>query len=253
MGKLLEFKNVNFKYDRRIILEDINFTLNSNEFLGIIGPNGAGKTTLLKLIVGLLSPTEGTIELHTENIGYISQIHDVNWDLPLTVFDAVLMGRYSWPSKITKEDEKIIKKYLKMVDMYEYRNKEVKNLSGGQKQRIFIARALVSDPDILIFDEPNTGVDVKATDQFYDLLMKLKRKNKAIILVTHQIEVIPKICDRVGCLNRKLYLHEKPKEMFNCPVFEEGYGTQVEMLIHGKSIPHRVVKDKRNREKDNNV
>ncbi len=251
MEKLLKFENVNFRYDKRLILENINFSLNPNEFLGIIGPNGGGKTTLLKLIVGLLNPTQGNIKLDTDNIGYISQIHNVNWNIPLTAFNTVLMGRYKWLSKITKKDKIIAEKYLKMVNMYDYKDEVVKNLSGGQKQRIFIARALVSDPDILIFDEPNTGVDVKATDDFYNLLMKLKEKGKAIILVTHQIEVIPKICDKVGCLNKKLYIHEKPEEMFKCPVFEEGYGTQVEMLIHGKSIPHRVVPDKRKKEEKN--
>jgi len=244
MNKIIEFNNVSFKYNSHYVLKDINFNLNKGVFFGIVGPNGAGKTTLLKLIAGLLEPDEGEIIKNTNNIGYVPQIKNVNWKTPISVLDAVEMGRYKWKKKLKKEDKEKSLKYLDIVGLLDLKNRQISELSGGQKQKVFLARAMVNEPEILILDEPNTGIDVSSTDKFYELLMNIKNKNTAIVLVTHQVEVVPKISDMIGCLNVKLYLHDKPEEMFKCPVFEEGYGTEMEMLIHGKSIPHRVVKRK---------
>ena len=242
MKELISLEHVYFKYENRFVLKNINFSIRDGEFFGIIGPNGAGKSTLLKIIIGLLQPTSGKIIYRNTTIGYVSQIKNVFWHIPVTVFDVVKMGLFEWKKKLPKNYKEVVLKMLDDVGMIDFKDRQINELSGGQKQRVFLARAMVGNPQMLIFDEPDTGVDAESKDKFYSILESLKKQGKTILLVTHQIEVVPKICDRVGCLNVELYVHEKPEDMFSCPVFNgEGYGNKLEILVHGANIPHRLV------------
>ncbi|MFC1846403.1 metal ABC transporter ATP-binding protein [Chloroflexota bacterium] len=238
-GKLIELENVWVRYDGVPVLEDVTLYVGHNDFLGIIGPNGGGKTTLLKVILGLITPTPVNSRSH---IGYVPQHNLFDRDFPISVCDVVMMGRYGKAGLIkryTKEDKALALKALETVDMIDYRNRQIGKLSGGEQQRIFIARALVSEPKILLLDEPTASVDSTMQTEFYELLAKLKQ-NMAIVLVSHDISAISVYIDKIACLNRQLYYHGS-KEV-SVDVLEATYKCPVQMIAHG-TIPHRVLKE----------
>ncbi len=247
---IYELKNVWFRYGSNWILEDIAFSVPENIIFTLVGPNGGGKTTLLKLLLNLLSPTKGEVKYKNKdikkivkydfNVGYVPQLASykfLNEQILLTAWDVIKLG-------INKKyfKKEIFQKYLDLLDISEIQNKLFSELSGGQKQRILIARSLVNSPDVLILDEPVTGLDTKAESFFYDILNKLKTEfSLSIILVTHDFEIIPSISDMVGCLNKRLYIHNKVETFTDCPVFQDKLNNGMELLIHGKNIPHRLV------------
>ena len=226
--KIIEVSNVSFDVDNHKILEDINLVLERGELLGIIGPNGSGKTTLLKIILGLLKPTAGTVKLFGKDInhfkdwyriGYVPQ-HAINFDtnFPINVFEVVSMGRFSKKGlfkKLGKEDIQAIEGALEIVGMKEYKNRRVGELSGGEMQRVFIARALASQPELLILDEPTVGVDIIAQKEFYDFLERLNKEEKiTLVLVTHDISNITSRVGKLACINRKLFPECHPEDFF---------------------------------------
>ncbi len=248
--KIYEAKNVWFKYENTWILEDINFSIPENIIFTIVGPNGGGKTTLLKLLLKLLQPTKGTVYFKNRplnslsrdefNIGYVPQLASyklLNDQILLTVKDVIQLG-------INKKhfNKEKFNHYLDMLNIKNIQKKLFSELSGGQKQRVLIARALINSPEVLILDEPVTGLDSQSVSFFYDILNELKTKEKlSIILVTHDFEIVPSISDIVGCMNKRLYLHEEVDTFYDCPVFQEQLESGMEFLIHGKNIPHRLV------------
>jgi zinc transport system ATP-binding protein len=229
---LIEITGVNLKQDNSLILEDINLEIKRGEFLGIIGPNGAGKTTLLRIILGLTKPTSGTIKLfgvdidHFKDwhkIGYVPQ-HALSFDVnfPVNVFEVVSMGRFSKKGlykSLEKEDRQVIDDTLEIVGMKEYKNRRIGELSGGQQQRVFIARALSSQPELLILDEPTVGVDIAGQKEFYDFLEKLnKEKNITLVIVTHDIANISSRIGKLACINKRMFSGCHPDELFgNAP------------------------------------
>ena len=187
---VVKINNVSFRYDQKNVLQDVNAHIKRGSFTGLIGPNGGGKTTLIKLILGLMKPDEGTIELlgqpiHTfeqwNRIGYVSQKSNTfNKGLPATVFEVVSMGltaKIGYFKFFTKKHREKVRETIRNVGLEQYMHENIGNLSGGQQQRVFIARALVSDPELLILDEPTVGVDVKSVQHFYELLHYLNQEN----------------------------------------------------------------------------
>lgn len=226
--RIIEVTNVSFERGNTRVLENINLVIERGEFLGVIGPNGAGKTTLLMIILGLIRPTSGTIKLFGEDIrrfkewyriGYIPQ-HALNFDanFPISVREVVSMGRFAKKGmfrKLKKDDMKAIDEALEIVGMTEYRDRRIGELSGGQQQRVFIARALSSQPDLLILDEPTVGVDVIMQEDFYNFLEKLnKEKRITLMLSTHDISSVTSRVGKLACINRKLYPECHPEEFF---------------------------------------
>jgi len=226
--KIIEMENINFELDGISILEDINLAIERGEFLGIIGPNGSGKTTLLKIMLGLIKPKTGTIKLFGEHIhhfkdwhriGYVPQ-HAINFDanFPVSVFEVVSMGRFSKKGllrRLGRKDLQIIEEALEIVGMKEYKNKRMGELSGGQQQRVFIARALASEPELLILDEPTAGVDVRVQKEFYDFLEKLNKERKiTLVLVTHDIGTVTSRVGKLACMNKRLFPECHPEEFF---------------------------------------
>lgn len=220
---ILSLTNIWVGYDKNPILQDINLVVHELDFLGIIGPNGGGKTTLIKLILGLLKPWQGQVEIMGRNvlkgreyIGYVPQIFEFDRNFPVRVEDVVLMGRlgknrfFRWFNK--KDDEKaqgdrhIAHSVLDQVGMLNCRHYSVSELSGGQRQRIYIARALASKPQILLLDEPTANVDPQSQNSIYELL-KYLNQSVTIILVSHDIEGIANYIKTVACLNRRLLYH----------------------------------------------
>ncbi len=244
---VIEIQNLSFSYNGHPVLKNVDLEVNEKGFVALIGPNGGGKTTLLKLMLGLLEPNGGTINIFGEpprrtahRIGYVPQEIGINKSFPISVTDVVLMGRLrsgrGW-SGHSQNDRAAAEKVLEELEMWELRDRRIGELSGGQRQRVFIARALVNDPEILFLDEPTANVDSKGQTEFYELLKELN-KTAAIIMVSHELMVISSYVKSVACVNENVHYHnaaeitEEMVDMFCCPV---------ELVTHGK-LPHRVLR-----------
>ncbi|RZN13916.1 MAG: ABC transporter ATP-binding protein [Methanosarcinales archaeon] len=246
--EVVRLENVWVHYNRVPILEEINLAIYQHDFLGIIGPNGGGKSTLLKVILGLIKPDKGEIkvfghppEKSRERIGYLSQYKAFDRDFPISVWDVVLMARmglYKMFKRYSEKDKKSAESALKTVEMLNYRDRQIGTLSGGQQQRVLIARALVSNPELLLLDEPTAGIDVSAQREFYELLKKLNEKT-TIVLVSHDLTAVSVYVDKIACLNRRLFYHNS-KEIRSEDI-EAIYQCPVELIAHG--VPHRVLKE----------
>jgi len=253
----IELKNISAGYGNDIVIENINCNIYDGDFFGIIGPNGGGKSTLLKIILGLLNPTKGNIKIYgkpprigRKNIGYVPQYSEYDKQYPISVWDIVLMGRRTIRGNhplYSSDDKKATIDALKKVKMLEYKKRHISELSGGQRQRVFISRALVSNPKILLLDEPTASIDKDLQINFYNLLKKLN-ENVTIILVTHDIGVISSYVNRVACLNHFMFTHDDEK-MISKEMLEKTYSCPVDLIAHG--VPHRVFDDhKKNKKKE---
>ncbi len=214
---IIEVKNVSFSYNHEKVLENINLTVHQGDYLGIVGPNGGGKTTLLKLILGLLKPTSWTITTSAFPIGYVAQKatnFDVNF--PITVREVVAQGRLAGHGLIyrfTNEDNAMIDKAIKTVDLFDYKDKLIGELSGGQQQRVFIARALAGPhPHVIFLDEPTAGVDAASQQKFYAFLKKLNRDlGMTLVLISHDVDIISNEVSHVAYVNQTLIYYADPK------------------------------------------
>lgn len=242
------FNHVIVKYDSFIALDDINFTIEQGDYVGIIGPNGGGKTTILKTILGLVQPTSGSVSIFGDSpqkarpiIGYVPQIAQFERFYPIDVMDVVLMGRLNKSAmfrRYSKQDKARALESLASVGIADLHKRQLGKLSGGQIQRVMVARALVGQPKILLLDEPTASVDVQAEQNLYELLANLS-KDMTIILVSHDIGVVSRQVKSLACLNRKLF-HHGAKEILPS-VMESVYGCPVDLIAHG--TPHRVLPD----------
>ncbi|OAB38197.1 zinc ABC transporter ATP-binding protein [Paenibacillus macquariensis subsp. defensor] len=212
---LASLEQVVFGYSDVPCLEDVNIHIYSGEFVAVTGPNGAAKTTLLKLALGILQPWEGDVHLAPHNadgnklvVGYVPQhIAAFNVGFPSTILEFVRSGRYvrgSWLRRMSKMDHDWTEKALRQVGMWELRHRKIGELSGGQKQRICIARALAQESDVLILDEPTTGMDQESRFGFYELMQhQVKERGKTVVMVTHGLSEVKDYLDRIIELERK--------------------------------------------------
>lgn len=242
----IKLENVSFSYDSIPVIEDLTFTVRKGEYLGIIGPNGGGKTTLIKIILGLLHPTNGVVTLFGKDrhdfkekhrIGYVPQrVTQAEKSFPATVFEVVRTGRIArlgFFERFTKEDIEVVERAMKISGIERYRDTLIGNLSGGERQRVFIARALASEPDVLILDEPTVGVDIGAQKTFYDFLASLNRDhNLTIIFISHDIDAVSQETKTVLCLNHNLVCHGLPQDLLNEHVLERLYGKHSQRVSH---------------------
>lgn len=242
--KILEVQNLSYSVNGRNVLEDINLSIEERDYVAIIGPNGGGKSTLLKLILGILKPDSGKVEIFGKPpekarnyMGYLPQQVLFDHDFPINVFETVLTGRYRGLFKgYTPEDKKAVEDVLEEVEMLKYRDRQISRLSGGQMQRVFIARALVRNPRILLLDEPMASIDPEMQHSFYNLLSRLKER-MTIILVSHDVGAVSTQVNKIACLNKKLFYHGPVEE--SAEGLEEIYKCPLELISHG--IPHRVL------------
>lgn len=223
--KLLKVKNLHIRKAGTLILEGISFDISRGDYIGLVGPNGAGKTTLLHALIGLETIEKGKVTSENMNLGYVPQHFAVeSFHLPLTVSELVRTGLEN-PRE--KEADKKMKRALKKVGMRRFIDRNLQNLSGGERQKVLLARALVDEPDVLFLDEPMSALDDPSRLKFYDLLKDLNEQGIAILLVSHDLEMVVKHVTRVLCLNRKLNHEchavdldsEKLKEVFECDRF----------------------------------
>lgn len=239
-GSIIQFEDVNFAYeDGAIVLENINFTIDQGDFACIVGPNGGGKTTLLKLILGLLEPTSGKIRVlqgrpvrQRAHIGYVPQFSKFDAGFPVSVLDVVLMGclqrsffwgRYS-ADQIAKAYEALVDVGLKGLEY-----KGFADLSGGQKQRALIARALVSEPKLLLLDEPTASVDIHGTEQFYRMFEEMNQRF-TILMVSHDIGFVSRHVKSVICVRKTLQIH--PVSELTGETLQSIYGLDVHIIRH---------------------
>lgn len=243
----ISLKDVSFGYGTEKVLDAVSLQVNRGEYLGLIGPNGSGKTTLLKLMLGSLpAPRAGRVELFGTpvdrfrewwRVGYVAQkAASFNSGFPATVEEVVLTGRA--PRRglfrfFTAEDRQAAYEALDRVGMFDLKDRMIGRLSGGQQQRVFIARALVSRPDLLILDEPTVGVDVHAESQFYQLIRELRLEmGLTVVLVSHDIGAVAHEVTSLACLNRKLFYHGSPGEFGTEEQLCELYGHHVRHIDH---------------------
>jgi len=245
--QIVKLNEVCVTYDDLVVLEGVNLSVHQNDFLGIMGPNGGGKTTLLKLILGLVHPRTGEVKVFgtapekaRKFVGYVPQHSRFDFDFPVSVEEVVLMGRYRHSGLFKRydgTDREITQGALKTVGMWELGRRQIGKLSRGQQQRVLLARALVSEPQLLILDEPTASVDARMQTGFYELLGELKHK-MTIILVSHDVGAVSVHVDKIACLNRRLFYHNS-KEI-TAEELMKTYQCPVEMIAHG--VPHRVLK-----------
>jgi zinc transport system ATP-binding protein len=249
-SQILSIKDLCVFKDGHTVLDGVNLDLEEGDFLGLIGPNGGGKSTLLKVILGLIRPSRGEVKVFGTSpdaargrVGYMPQKTLFDPNFPVTAFEVVLMGRFSKTGlfrRYSQTDREAALRALEAVGMRELANREIGALSGGEQQRVFVARSLVSEPRLLLLDEPTAGVDAAQQADFYELLSYLNRKKGiAIILVSHDITAVSKYVNKIACLNQRLFYHGS-KEL-NPEDIVKAYGCPVDMIAHG--IPHRVLRE----------
>lgn len=243
MNTLLELKSVTAAYDDNVVLKDVDLLVKERDFLGIIGPNGGGKTTLLKVILGTLKPVSGQINSNgneTCSIGYLPQVNRIDKKFPISVREVVLSGLMSQKGifgRYSSENKKRANSLMKQMGILHLKGKNIGELSGGQLQRVFLCRAIISDPQLLILDEPETYVDSSFEGELYDILDGLNQK-MAIVVVSHDVGTICSHVKTIACVNKTLCYHdsnvisEEQLKAYNCPL---------DLITHGE-VPHRVLK-----------
>ncbi len=243
--KVIQLQNLTYSYGAHPVLENINMEVNEGDFLGIVGPNAGGKSTLIKLILGLLKPQSGLIKVLGRNannisnrIGYVPQYPTFLRDFPTTVEQTVLLGRigsnlvhkpYSALYGYDKTDKEVVHKVLAEVEADNLSNKQISSLSGGQLQRVLLARALVSNPSILLLDEPTANIDQRMESDIFDLLKTLNTKI-TILVVSHDIAFISAYVHTVACVNRTLVCHKT--NTISGQTIKNLYGGDVRMVAH---------------------
>ncbi len=233
---LIELSGVSFAYGSFNVLDEIDLHLHPGQFVGLVGPSGAGKTSLLKLVLRLLDPTEGKIERVRSDLRltYVPQIETVDWSFPVTAEEVVLMGldhrQNIWPWPRSRE-RKRARDILDQLEIGHLAERHIRDLSGGQQQRVFLARALVADPEVLVLDEPTTGVDVRSAENIFHWLTLLNKDGMTILLTTHDLNMAAAHVPWVVCLNRRIMAQGPPREIFTEAILEEAYQGEF-IVIH---------------------
>ena len=214
-SKLIEIEHLSAGYDGKQVLHDINLTVYQDDYLGIIGPNGGGKTTLMRLILGLMKPTEGRIRYYKDGqevkeirMGYLPQYNQLDKQFPISVYEVVLSGlSKSLFSRYTQAQHQQVLDCLERMQLMEFKDRHIAALSGGQLQRVLLARAIVSKPDVVILDEPNTYIDRRFQKQMYEMLEQIN-KECAIIIVSHDVAEVLNNVKHIACVNHHLHDHD---------------------------------------------
>ncbi len=230
---LLDIDNVRVNLGDQTTIDDISFCVHSGEFIGLIGPNGAGKTTLLRTMLGLQTTAGGTIKRpHDGVIGYVPQRGNLyNGQIPISVLEVVNLG--------SRGSVANARQALESVSMLDFANKPFTQLSGGQQQRVAIAKALASNPSMLLLDEPTTGIDESSQHEFYEILHTLRARGLTIIIVSHDIDAVLNLVTRVICLNQTI-LYDGPPEHFESDKYLPSFYKAQHRLLHHHHGEHNA-------------
>ncbi len=243
---IIQLDQVNFRYEDTPVLQDVTLSIEDGEFLGIVGPNGSGKSTLLRLILGLLAPVSGSVRIFgttpaqaRHKLGYVPQFATFDRHFPISVRDTVLQGRLGRTGRIlgyNARDKEVAQRAMAETEILDLQHRPLSALSGGQRQRVLIARALTSEPEVLILDEPTANIDPRVEMSVFDLLKRLNDR-VTVIVVSHDIGFISGYVSRVACLNRTLVCHATSD--ISGEVVEKLYGMPMQMVHH-----HTILKKK---------
>lgn len=243
---IIDCRQVGFRYGDEPVLQDVSFTLGAGDYVGLVGSNGSGKTTLLKILLGLLKPTEGEVRVFGvplnefrdwQKIGYVPQnVFRGDFGFPATVREVIesghLNGERKFWCRFGSQECDEVREAAERSGIAHLLEKRIGELSGGERQRVFIARALVSHPELLVLDEPTTGIDAETEEKFYLFLEELNASGITIILVSHDLEAIARQVKTVICLNRRLVCFGKPESLERPEVLHAMYGKERHMLHH---------------------
>jgi len=216
------------------VLTGVDLAVHARDFVGIVGPSGAGKTSLLRLLLGTMRPQRGAVVRRPGvTVGYVPQLETVNWNFPVTVAECVLMARRQrvlpWPSRADRAD---ITRVLDRLGISHLANRHIRDLSGGQQQRMFIARALIRRPQLLLMDEPTSGVDVITRHDMLHLLCDLHRDGVAIMVTTHDLNGVASHLPRLVAVNHRIIAVGTPHQVITPRVLEETFGAPMQILEH---------------------
>lgn len=239
---MINIDKISVSYDSKTVLENVSMKVKDGDFIGIIGPNGGGKTTLLKAVLGLVKISSGQIEYKEDiRIGYLPQQSHIDTMFPISVKDVIKSGLMNCnPKTFVQERNAYRERFENLTERMHINNilnKSIGELSGGQMQKAFLCRALISMPEVILLDEPNTYIDKESEFEFYDFIQNDKYV-KSILLVSHDIGTISQYVKSYACVNKELHYHDNNKITED---FLNKYGCPIQLVTHG-DIPHTVLK-----------
>lgn len=244
---IVELRNVTFGYGATPAVRDINLHMHRGQFAGLVGPSGAGKTTILRLILGLLTPTRGTVFIEGMDlkgtpspcVAYVPQIETIDWNFPVTVNQVVLMGRTRQHAHVpwaSRKDHNDVESLLEKLGLAGLGKRHIRDLSGGQQQRVFLARALLAEPDLLVLDEPTVGVDLKTQENVLHLLADLNHEGVSILMTTHDLNAAASHLPWVFCINRDLIACGTPDDVFTPEILSRTYRGNIVTFRHDEKL-----------------
>jgi zinc/manganese transport system ATP-binding protein len=250
---VVEVLNLTCGYEGSVVLRNVDFRVMREDFIALMGPSGSGKTTLLRAILGAVDVYEGDVRVEGElvrnrrpRVGYVPQLESIDWNFPVTVEEVVLMGRTSGGGLMPwhrSEDRDAAYQTMERLGIAAFGRRHIRELSGGQQQRVFLARALISNPSLLLLDEPTGGVDIRTRDEVLHLLDELNHAGVAIVLTTHEINAVAAHLPRVVCLRERVIAAGTPAEVITPEILKETYGAEMpvmefEGMVLVAEVPH---------------
>ncbi len=243
----VELRNVTAGYNRSKVLQDVDLKIMPGDFVGLLGPSGSGKTTLLRVILGAVDVQQGEVRVNEKPVrgrnnraGYVPQLETIDWNFPVTVEEAVLMGRtmsnslFPW---FRRQERELAHDMMQRLGIDNLAKRHIRQLSGGQQQRVFLARALVSNPELLLLDEPTSGVDLKTRDDVMHLLHDLNHAGVTIVMTTHEINAVAVHLPRIICLNGTIVADGPPHRVITPHILREVYGAEMPVIqYHGMTL-----------------
>jgi manganese/iron transport system ATP-binding protein len=235
---ILDVRDLRVRYDGQVALEGITFHLHEGERIAVVGPNGAGKSTLFQVVAGVLQPSAGEVNIFGSRprghvcIAYIPQRSQVDWNFPVSVADVVMMGRsaklglLNWPRK---KDWDYVQRALEIVELSDLASRQIGQLSGGQQQRMFIARALAQEAELVLMDEPLSGLDMPSQEGLLNLLDTLRDQKVTVMVATHDLDQATRHFDRIMLLNHRIIAFDVPQNVMHTEYLLQAYGGRLKI------------------------